>query len=229
MPSNSLDMNKTPPVPRTDLRVWLLCRPWHLPLLLTVWAGFVIGGMAVLWTYEHAAGSVRPSPPQWPASTRIEASPTHPTLIFFAHPRCPCTRASIEELAKIMTVCRNDVRAYAVFVQPPGSSTGKWAKTDLWQRASQIPGVTAIVDIDGVEAQLFQAATSGFAMLYDRRGQLLFRGGITSSRGHSGDNLGRSAIVQFLTHGTSPLDNTQVFGCALDTNFSGLDQPCCQK
>ncbi|HEY6421580.1 MAG TPA: hypothetical protein VIX59_21490 [Candidatus Binataceae bacterium] len=35
-------------------------------------------------------------------------------------------------------------------------------------------------------------------MLYDRRGRLLFSGGITGARGHFGDNAGVSAIVALI-------------------------------
>jgi len=34
-------------------------------------------------------------------------------------------------------------------------------------------------------------------MLYDKLGQLVFNGGITSSRGHEGDNEGQDAIIVF--------------------------------
>jgi hypothetical protein len=44
---------------------------------------------------------------------------------------------------------------------------------------------------------------------------LQFSGGITASRGHSGDNLGRSAVVALVTTGESATNHTSVYGCSL--------------
>ena len=70
-------------------------------------------------------------------------------------------------------------------------------------------------DLDGVEAQRFGAATSGQAFLYNQAGALLFKGGITASRGHSGDNLGRDAVVDLVTSGVASVSAAPVFGCSL--------------
>lgn len=71
------------------------------------------------------------------------------------------------------------------------------------------------VDNDAAEARLFGSQTSGQVMLYDINGQLLFKGGITASRGHSGDNDGRRAIVSLLTQRSEDRAETPVFGCPL--------------
>jgi hypothetical protein len=112
-----------------------------------------------------------------------------------------------------MAQAQGRVTAYALFVKPAGSSDD-WEKTDLWESAARIPGVKVIAD-DGVEAQRFNAMTSGQTVLYDADGHLLFSGGITGSRGHSGDNAGRSAIVSLLFTGESDQAKTSVFGCPL--------------
>jgi hypothetical protein len=70
-------------------------------------------------------------------------------------------------------------------------------------------------DHDGVEARRFGAATSGQVILYDARGTLLFSGGITPARGHSGDSTGRDAILALLIDGSSEASETPVFGCSL--------------
>jgi hypothetical protein len=75
--------------------------------------------------------------------------------------------------------------------------------------------VTVIQDEDGLEARRFHATTSGHAIVYDARASLLFTGGITASRGHSGDNEGRSAIVSLLTEGVAERKETLTFGCSL--------------
>ena len=50
-------------------------------------------------------------------------------------------------------------------------------------------------------------------VLYDAAGHLLFHGGITPSRGHSGDNAGSQAIAALLTHHLADRQHTPVFGC----------------
>jgi hypothetical protein len=113
-----------------------------------------------------------------------------------------------------MAQAQNRVTAYVLFLKPLDSSDN-WEKTDLWQDAADIPGVTVISDNEGVEARRFHAVTSGQTVLYDAKGHLLFSGGITSSRGHSGDNAGRSAIVSLLNAGDAERTETYVFGCEL--------------
>jgi hypothetical protein len=141
----------------------------------------------------------------------------------FAHPHCPCTRASIGELAVLMTHCQNQIKACVVFFQPKGSSQD-WPHTDLWRSAAAIPGVTVRPDEDGIEAKCFQATTSGHVVLYDAQGKLVFSGGITSSRGHAGDNAGRSEIMQWLRYETAAGSETPVFGCSLLDPTPGCNQ-----
>jgi hypothetical protein len=52
-------------------------------------------------------------------------------------------------------------------------------------------------------------------VLYDARGQLVFRGGITSARGHAGDNYGADAVAEFVNTGVRSRSLTPVFGCSL--------------
>jgi hypothetical protein len=113
-----------------------------------------------------------------------------------------------------MAHAQGRLNAYVLFLKPTGFSED-WEKTDLWQTAAGIPGVSVMVDDRGLEARLFNSSTSGQTILYDAAGHLLFSGGITGSRGHSGDNAGRSAIVSLVNAGTATRAETFVFGCPL--------------
>ena len=179
-----------------------------------LWLLMVGTGISVLWNYESTPGLAAAAPCSWPAASRLERAPAGATLLMLAHPHCPCTRASIGELARLMTQARGRVKAYVLFVKPPNFSD-EWAQTDLLASASAIPGVTVIRDDEGVEARRFRAATSGQTMLYDAAGRLLFSGGITSARGHAGDNAGRAAIVSLLNTNETARKETSVFGCPL--------------
>lgn len=158
------------------------------------WAASVAFGLASLWHYEGAAGEPAKAPTAWPAQTGVPHTPGTATLVLFAHPRCPCTRATMSELARLMTDCRGHLTATVLMVRPAGAPAG-WAHADLWRRAAAITGVTVMEDAEGHESRRFGAATSGQALLYGPDGTLLFAGGITESRGHEGDNAGRSAIT----------------------------------
>src|SRR5688500_11914448 len=125
-----------------------------------VWLSVVSVGLWVLWGYENTPGIAGEPPRQWPAASRIQLSQDHATLVVLAHPHCPCTRASVGELASIMAHSQGRVRAYVLFITPSGSSND-WEQTDLWQSASDIPGVHVVKDSEGIEAHLFNAGTSG--------------------------------------------------------------------
>src|SRR5262249_49195821 len=153
-------------------------------------------------------------PTRWPAGSHIQPATDRPTLVMLAHPRCPCTRASLGELALLMTRCQGLVQASVNFYKPAGEPDA-WAQTDLWQSAAAIPGVSVRPDDDGREARCFHSSTSGQVLLYDAAGRLLFSGGITGARGHAGANAGRDALVALLTGGAAERAPHSVFGCAL--------------
>lgn len=192
------------------------CRGLRVLLLAStvLWLFAVSAGLRVLWGYENAPGASAKAPLHWPIESRIQRAQGSATLVMLAHPHCPCTRASIGELALLMAHSQGRVTAYVLFLKPAGFSE-QWEKTDLWQSAARIPGVNVLIDDGGSEARRFHAATSGQTMLYDAEGRLLFSGGITGSRGHAGDNAGRSAIVSLLNTGAAERAETFVFGCQL--------------
>ena len=131
------------------------------------WLSLVSVGLWLIWGYENTPGLAAESPRQWPADSRIQPAQDHATLVMLAHPHCPCTRASIGELASIMAHSQGRLSAYVLFLKPAGSSDD-WEKTDLWQSAADIPGVKRDSGRDGTEARLFHAATSAkpfFTML----------------------------------------------------------------
>lgn len=185
-----------------------------LVLALVLWAGVVAFGLKRIWRYENTPGAASKSPSQWPSNSGIAQAPNGATLVFSAHPKCPCTRASLGELAEIMARTEGRLHAYVLFLKPEGVADG-WEKTDLWESAAKIPGVTVLTDIEGREAHRFGVATSGQAILYDADGHLLFTGGITGARGHAGDNPGRSNIIALVNGTPVTAAETSVFGCPL--------------
>ena len=152
-------------------------------------------------------------PSRWPAETRLQAAPGRASLILFGHPQCPCTRATLAELARLMDRYGDRLDAWVLFATPSGAA-GEVSRTDLWSSAERIPGVHVLRDEDGAEAARFGAATSGTVALY-RDGKLLFNGGITPARGHEGDSFGKERLVSLLTTGKADRNDAPVFGCSL--------------
>jgi hypothetical protein len=113
-----------------------------------------------------------------------------------------------------MARCESRVTATAYFVRPANESAG-WERGKLWDSAAAIPGVTVACDAGGQVAVRFKARTSGDVLLYNPAGALCFHGGITSARGHAGDNLGHSAVLDIALRGKSHVDCSPVFGCPL--------------
>jgi hypothetical protein len=168
----------------------------------------------MIWKYENSPAVGGTPPTRWPAESQIERESNRSTLLMLAHPHCPCTRASIGELALLMARSQGLVSAQVLFFKPAGFPDG-WEKTDLWYSAARIPGVTVVCDGGGIKARCFNQESSGAVVLYDAEGSLLFSGGITGSRGHSGDNDGRAAIISLLVGEAAKCARTPVFGCSL--------------
>ncbi len=177
------------------------------------WVGMIGLALAALANYSSRAGAATAEPTiTWPAASKLPRSHGRAALVMIAHTRCACTRASIRELERAMARSGGRVDAFVLFVGPP--ETGM---LDLRSAARAIPGVRVFEDAD--EARLFGARTSGQIYLYDASGALLFRGGITPSRGHEGTSIGGETVRRFVADSSNPVgpsaQSSDVFGCAL--------------
>jgi hypothetical protein len=164
--------------------------------------------------YEMTPGAAAAPRASWSSDSSLPFDAGRANLVMFVHPKCPCSRASLDELAEALARVEGRPNCAVVFYKPLGGDAG-WEQTDLWRQAGSIPGVTRYCDVGGTEAARFAASVSGETFLYDRRGRLLFHGGITASRGHRGENAGRTAIERLLGGDGEPAPRTPVFGCSL--------------
>src|SRR5215211_2526049 len=76
------------------------------PILLLagfLWCGAVSLGLTRLWSYGAAAGAPAQAPTSWPIGTNVGRVLGVPTVVLFMHPRCPCSRATAEELSRLIT------------------------------------------------------------------------------------------------------------------------------
>ncbi len=181
-----------------------------------VWLVLVSVGLWQLAVYENTPGRAAARAESWPNNSQVSQDHALPTLVMVVHPHCPCTRASLSELGRVLGVCQGKVRTEVLFVLPESQPAG-WEKTDLWTTAAALPGVQVQSDPGGREAARFGAQTSGQCFLFAASGQQLFAGGITSARGHEGSNAGSNALISLLRYGAKHKQavGTPVFGCPL--------------
>jgi len=183
---------------------------------LLVWFVAVVGAFGLVWRYKTTPGAQAKAPETWPRASQIQIAADKPNLILFAHPQCPCTRASMAELARLAVELGGDAQIHVVIVRPDGTPDG-FEEGTIRERATAIAGARVIIDPGGVEAARFGALTSGFTVLYTARGELAFRGGITTARGHEGHGPASDRILAVVRAGVGDRSRSvaPTFGCEL--------------
>jgi hypothetical protein len=189
-------------------------RVWIVAGCVSLWIFAVGAGARAMWTYQTTPGAAAEPPARWPSASTLADPSRRPTLLLIAHPHCPCTRASVGELGRLMARLGERVSAHVLVYRPRDFAAG-WERTDVWDTAARIPGVSVHVDVDGAEAARFGAATSGQVLLYDTAGRRRFSGGLTNARGHVGESPAQERIAAIVEGGETEDATARVFGCAL--------------
>jgi len=179
--------------------------------LVAAWLLLVVAGLLVLIDHGAAPGAPAAAPERWPAGSRVGRSAGLATLVVFAHPGCPCTRATLAELARLAPELAGRASVEVVLAEVAGAEEDGQG---IRAAAAAIPGVRIATDPRGVERRRFGALTSGQVLLYDAAGKLAFAGGITPGRGHEGDSFGAAAIRSFVRGERLAGERARVFGCA---------------
>src|SRR5437899_8663782 len=161
-------------------------RTWLLALLL--WLGLIGAGYAWLLHYSFAAGHIATAPRWIPASLVSPIPLTRAQLFLAVHPRCPCSRATVRELAKILSRAPN-IADVTVLAYKPADKEDAWLEGELLNDCRRM-NCRICPDPDGKLAASLGSLTSGSVALYDAKRRLRYQGGITASRGHEGDNAG---------------------------------------
>jgi len=196
----------------------------RLGVVALLWFCGILIGFGFFQSYMSAPG---PAGTQQARYWAMPPGADRPLLIMFAHPRCPCTAASIAELAEIMAQSGDKTTAKVLFVKPRDVPKD-WEDTSLRTAAGKIPGLELVCDDQGQEARRLGATTSGHVFLFNPQGRLLFSGGITRGRGQHGDNAGRRAVLKLLAGDKEAQRDTPVFGCLLlaGSEDCGEDHQC---
>lgn len=173
--------------------------------VVVIWGFLLAGGVAALMRYERTPGPV--APPQSPLETASGLR-----VVMYAHPRCPCTRASITELARVLReTTAPDVSCDVRFYRPD-DQPDSWAHSETWRAASAIPGVRVLTDPDAREARRHGALTSGHVVVASGEATL-YSGGITAARGAVGKSTGAASLARALSGWSAP--DAAVFGCLI--------------
>jgi hypothetical protein len=134
------------------------------------------------------------------------------TLILFLHSHCPCSVASLEQLAAL----RSAAPAAKVYVVASGAGAANRQAPNL-EFASSIPGVQMWLDNSGEETARFGCHTSGDVLIFNPQGQLKFSGGITAARGDRSQNLAFESALCALRERGSTFVCAPVFGCPVQS------------
>jgi hypothetical protein len=86
--------------------------------MLAIWALAVGSGFVVLGIDHARPGIDGATASVWPATSQIRPVGPGLNLVLFVHPRCPCTPASLVELAGIVSACRGRFALHVVMVKP---------------------------------------------------------------------------------------------------------------
>ena len=83
---------------------------------LGLWAASVAGGLIALDVYSATPGSTAENTATWPSDAGLTRTDGRPVLVVTLHPRCPCSRATVSELNKLMTRLVDRLDVYVLFV-----------------------------------------------------------------------------------------------------------------
>lgn len=195
---------------RTSVKLGLLC--WILSL-----TGFVTYMNNYAGRPGEASGLER-----WPSASAIPILPAssihalknHLALVTFIHPMCACSRATVENPREI---AGSDHHARLIAVVWTPSSQPEWKNSESVKRLREIQKVELVFDESKREFDLFDVKTSGQSFLFASDGSLIFKGGLTESRGHLGPSRGSEFVKR--TVANTDVDTkkhafiSSVFGC----------------
>lgn len=190
--------------------------------LLIGWSILLLSGLTILAAYSNAAGLSSKSLIGWPTDSSMKLASDRPTVVFFLHPKCGCSRSTMREFHRIAgTVSSSFEIKVGLFC--PRNEDLSWTMTPLRDLAEQLSPHGTFEDIGGIEAARFGVTTSGHGFVFAPTGEALFSGGITASRGHEGANLGVSQMKMAIETLKKQPIVTSVFGCLIRSDHATLE------
>jgi hypothetical protein len=193
-----------PPIPRFTTR--------SLIAAAITWSILVLVSILHIARYENTPGTASAQ-----AATQINPlSQSRPPqdlhIELFIHPRCPCSAATLEQLATIDAA--RQPRRLIAWVYIPKDAPASWISGNTTTALRDTLHADIRLDVDGSHARSLGITTSGHILICDESGTPFFSGGITNSRGNPAPSQGAAAIHAWLNLGHG-IPFTPVFGCGL--------------
>jgi hypothetical protein len=160
----------------------------------------------------------------WPDESALPRDKANLTLVFFLHPKCPCTSATLTELENIQAgIALAGAAAPLLVVVPvtPSQPSDDWLDAPVVRSAAKLSMAEVVADRGGREARRFGVATSGTILAFAADGRRVFAGAITDGRGQEGANPGSEALAALLTLGLTSDEAFPTWGCPLVVEEAG--------
>ncbi len=186
-------------------------------IVIAAWFAMTVTLFAKLAMYSQSPGAL--GAPPLAAVVGLDTAPDKFTLAVAIHPKCPCTQSTIYELERLAPKTDRPID-FVFYVYTADASPESWFEESADILQSRFPGSTVIQDKNGEFAETLGAFISGSTVLYNSNGTPVFWGGVTSGRGHSGDNLGSDSIIAIVNGQEPPRTTTAVYGCEITQNNS---------
>ena len=100
---------------------------WVL-LSVTAWAVACVSVFVLLWSYANVPGAQGMLPVGWTAATELERPDDRAMLLVFAHPKCPCTRATMTAIERLQREVPSSFATRVVFYEP-ADADASWRQT----------------------------------------------------------------------------------------------------
>lgn len=181
----------------------------YVRIYIVSWLVLVVGGFYLLNRYDFQSPRIKVE------EASLVNSSMSPRAYLFLHPKCACSYASLTEFKNILPLMKGKALVKVFFTKPKGMSEETF-KSDLWNEAQKIKGIQLMMDDGGEEHKKFGVTTSGEFILYNERGEKVFHGGLTPSRGHMGLSKGQIFIKEWFTGKKLARDIANVYGCGLE-------------
>jgi hypothetical protein len=188
-----------------------------------LWLLSALAAFSYINRYSTRPGAVGELPPRSEIQ-RILSNNDQTSIILFVHPKCVCSDATVDELKDLLSQFekKQQPQVYVQFYYP-ADKTPEWAKeSDLYKKLSLFKDWHLRLDQAGGQAFAWGAMTSGYAIMVNKQGNVIFNGGLTVTRGHRGENIGKSGLKKAISFYSELSPDTPLqgptFGCSLFSN-----------
>ncbi len=214
--------------PNTRKAIGSLRRPSCCFVAGTVWLSCITFGFWLLLSHNTDDGS--PDLSENSTGTNLVRDVVHKVLpehlgeilpppgklhvVMALHPKCPCTKTSLEVLGRLLAI-DSDSTYCSFLVSLPSDQSVSWIDTPITKLAMSLPNASLAVDVEAKRAHQLGLMNSGSVILVQSDGSVTFRGGITSGRTCSDESPGSVNAASLIRREIIAAITTPTFGFPL--------------